>query len=897
MKRLKIFIILQLLFIVMHAATPFCRIETFDENSGLSQHVVIHIVMDRYGMLWFATWNGINRFDGNEFAPIRPGINDDIRRYSSRFRDMMLSSKGNIWCRIDDKLVLFDIDTYKFSDINSALEEKFGRIVSMKEWYKGRNGELIVECVDGPYIILSDENPAHARQSEERPAIAAMADGDVRLERVGEYSRSRQVYSRRDSIGGQWAIVKDGAVVYGESDSAPAPVRGLAGLGLVDDSVKYCTADSDGKLWLCSKLGAHRVSLGYLPYERVPDVDGCRILAMGKDLRGRIWIADNTRKAVSVYSPDMRSVSYLGPDGKLSTEFKSFGHPVYSIKAADDGTMWLGSKPDGLFRLMENGAGYSVRWIAGGHVYDTLIDKEGRLWAATLGQGVVTVESPSGEAPVVRRLRTLDGYPEAAKSCRRLIADGDSMILVATTAGLLRIFPHGRNGAMDFNLCVTRPGDVESLGCVAVMDLLSAGENRLYVATESDAVNVCSICGDIDWKFSRHSVRPAFPSDVAIALTGLDSGKGFLVVSYNLVYSVGPDGNVRVYGEGFWQGKMRFRECRPLRLDDGRWLFGLEDGLVMASLSPEPEKRSDPRLAFTSVSIENQPDSLLSASTDRIVLDKNQRNITLHFSAQSHCSSEGVAYEFRFHDGEWTRLGSNRSITLLGLSPGTYELEVRLTDGSGADFLCSRSLILRVEPKFYETALAKILFGVIIVILILLAIRLYIYVRDMKRKQNETLEAYLSLLSKNQGRASDEKTVADEPSSRIVAEPVAEPEITEADRLFMDRIVDYVNNHLSDTDASVDDMAEAAAVSRSGLTRKMRSLMGVTPADFLRQARLNHAAELLAKTDVTMKEIAFECGFADLNYFGKCFKAAYGLTPTAYRKEKSYEESYACGRG
>ena len=117
------------------------------------------------------------------------------------------------------------------------------------------------------------------------------------------------------------------------------------------------------------------------------------------------------------------------------------------------------------------------------------------------------------------------------------------------------------------------------------MDLLSAGENRLYVATESDAVNVCSICGDIDWKFSRHSVRPAFPSDVAIALTGLDSGKGFLVVSYNLVYSVGPDGNVRVYGEGFWQGKMRFRECRPLRLDDGRWLFGLEDGLVMASLS------------------------------------------------------------------------------------------------------------------------------------------------------------------------------------------------------------------------------------------------------------------------------------------------------------------------
>ncbi|MDE5749917.1 MAG: helix-turn-helix domain-containing protein, partial [Duncaniella sp.] len=65
---------------------------------------------------------------------------------------------------------------------------------------------------------------------------------------------------------------------------------------------------------------------------------------------------------------------------------------------------------------------------------------------------------------------------------------------------------------------------------------------------------------------------------------------------------------------------------------------------------------------------------------------------------------------------------------------------------------------------------------------------------------------------------------------------------------------------------------------------KMRSLMGVSPADFMRRTRLSHAAKLRTDTRLAGKEIAFDCGFADLNYFGKCFKAAYGTTPTGYRR-------------
>ena len=49
------------------AAQPLCQIKHFSVNSGLSQGVVVNIMQDKKGFLWFATWNGLNKFDGYTF--------------------------------------------------------------------------------------------------------------------------------------------------------------------------------------------------------------------------------------------------------------------------------------------------------------------------------------------------------------------------------------------------------------------------------------------------------------------------------------------------------------------------------------------------------------------------------------------------------------------------------------------------------------------------------------------------------------------------------------------------------------------------------------------------------------------------------------------------------------
>ena len=147
----------------------------------------------------------------------------------------------------------------------------------------------------------------------------------------------------------------------------------------------------------------------------------------------------------------------------------------------------------------------------------------------------------------------------------------------------------------------------------------------------------------------------------------------------------------------------------------------------------------------------------------------------------------------------------------------------------------------------------------------------------MKRKQHETLEAYLSLLDQHTSVGSISSSTS---QSSIVP---AESEIHTETDVLMQRVMTYVEQHLQDTDINVGDMAEAAATSRSGLQRRMKQLMGITPIEFLHQARMKRACQLLQETDKTVSEVAWMCGFNDPKYFSRCFKTATGMSPSDYK--------------
>ncbi|WP_372772776.1 two-component regulator propeller domain-containing protein [Mangrovibacterium sp.] len=115
---------------------------------------------------------------------------------------------------------------------------------------------------------------------------------------------------------------------------------------------------------------------------------------------------------------------------------------------------------------------------------------------------------------------------------------------------------------------------------------------------------------------------------------------------------------------------------------------------------------------------------------------------------------------------------------------------------------------------------------------------------------------------------------------------IFEPEnvsITPLDEDFILKAKSIVEKYIGDADFSVKLLAEELNASSSMLYRKMRTLIGVSPNEFIRNIRLRRAAQLLKNKAFTVSEVAYNCGFNDLSYFGSCFKKMYGVTPTAYQ--------------
>ncbi|MGI6521714.1 MAG: ATP-binding protein [Fermentimonas sp.] len=102
------------------------------------------------------------------------------------------------------------------------------------------------------------------------------------------------------------------------------------------------------------------------------------------------------------------------------------------------------------------------------------------------------------------------------------------------------------------------------------------------------------------------------------------------------------------------------------------------------------------------------------------------------------------------------------------------------------------------------------------------------------------------------------------------------------DNDLIKRINELVEQNLANTQYSVEDLSADVGLSRVHLYRKLKKLMDVSPSRYVRDYRLSRAAEILSKEDTRVVEVADRVGFQDANYFIKCFKKKFGISPKKY---------------
>ena len=103
----------------------------------------------------------------------------------------------------------------------------------------------------------------------------------------------------------------------------------------------------------------------------------------------------------------------------------------------------------------------------------------------------------------------------------------------------------------------------------------------------------------------------------------------------------------------------------------------------------------------------------------------------------------------------------------------------------------------------------------------------------------------------------------------------------------MAQLLKAIEAKMAEEDYGVDLLARDVNMSRANLYKKLQTMLGVTPADFIRNVRLKHAAKLLADTTLPVSEVATKSGFATARNFSSNFKRMFGVTPSEYRAAKA----------
>ena len=105
------------------------------------------------------------------------------------------------------------------------------------------------------------------------------------------------------------------------------------------------------------------------------------------------------------------------------------------------------------------------------------------------------------------------------------------------------------------------------------------------------------------------------------------------------------------------------------------------------------------------------------------------------------------------------------------------------------------------------------------------------------------------------------------------------------DEDFLKEVIACIEKNIDNSEYTIDSLSTDVVMSRMSLYRKMKSLTGQTPADFIRTVRLKTAAKLLKEEKCTVSEACYRTGFASPQNFAKHFKEMFGVLPSQYSQE------------
>ena len=358
-----------------------------------------------------------------------------------------------------------------------------------------------------------------------------------------------------------------------------------------------------------------------------------------------------------------------------------------------------------------------------------------------------------------------------------------------------------------------------------------------------------------------------------------------------------------------------FIQGAGLQTRDGRIMLGIADGIL--SFHPDSIRERKPsmeRIHLTAFRIGGVAANTLTESGGKRVMKSpvnechsfsvaySESNFQLDFSLLDFVNVANTCFEYRMAgDQQWqqTARGAN-SIIFNHLSPGTYRLQVRGLCSGVSTRTEEYVLVVRSPWWASRTAYALYALGALLAAMALAVL----YRRHVQHQMNEEKLRFLisAIHNDDQPLTLEEmrKAVNRFVQSRkkqhelygntaAMADRMEAPEVRGNDEVLMDRIIQSVNRHLSDSEFSIEQLCGEAGISRAQLHRKMKELTGVSTSEFIRGIRLEQAARLLHEEKLNITQVAYTVGFSTAAHFSTVFKKHFGVSPSDYIEQKKRE--------
>lgn len=650
------------------------------------------------------------------------------------------------------------------------------------------------------------------------------------------------LYVMQDDEGALWYATEGGGLCRDDGCAIDVFRNEASRPDLLGSNNVACLAQMRGCIIVGTFHGACVLDKADFSIRRLEEVDDKRVDDILVTRNGDLLLTAN------------KKIYYFDRDLHLVATYDAHGKYVSHLFEDASGLLWATLWGGGLLRCSD-GAFRQMPWPLDVAPTDMADAADGTLWVGTAGRGIVRYDPGSG---------TTHPQPEASMGvCTDLQASADGARLWASTMGGVRLFRTGAQltaAPTDSIMAGTAAGRM-TLDCRGRV-LVAAGDRPSYAVDDSETVAPAWAAIQTPTDFDADSVRLVWGLTTRpTAWAADDKGCLWFSTGHDIRRAVGTAEDVVVLPNMADVSAMAFTTDGTLWLGT---IYGMLHALRNGRLTTDDYAANEHGDAVV---------ALCGDSCGRLVI-AHERYVRLYDPARHTLRQRSIEAE------------------------GAYSIEMHETQPGRRWCQPQRGMVVERMPQWLTAWWMCVGYTVVAAMLILLLIHYYILRRQSRRFIAQIKELKLRTIADTASADAVQRAAASQDAESYIPETThADEEKTGKDGAvdgdssnskaieclpFLRDAMACVEKHLSDDAYNVELLSRDLCVSRMTLYRKIQGATGQSPTEFIRTVRLRHAAEMLLRGDMSVKEISYSTGFSSVSYFSRCFRTMYGVPPTQF---------------